>query len=119
MTVRTIRRRLEQALLKGGPMRDDLYAFELEGLVDHLTASMAQDQDDSIFAVTEHNGDVAMVLVEYSGDVHRNEQARTKLQALWPAAYARNLQRLIPAVAQQLHAGDIPINGAKTVRSTG
>jgi hypothetical protein len=99
-------------------MRDDLYAFELEGLVDHLKASMAQDQDDYIFAVIEHNGDVALVLVEQSGDVHRNEQARTKLQALWPAAYARNLQRLIPAFAQQLHAGDIPINGVKTVRST-
>ncbi len=116
MTVRTIRQRLEQALLKDGPMRDERYAFEQEGLVDHLKASMAQDQDEYIFAVTENNGDVAMVLVEQSGDVHRNEQARTKLQALWPAAYASNLQRLIPAFARQLHAGEIPINGVKTVR---
>jgi hypothetical protein len=68
-------------------------------------------------AVTENHGDVAMVLVEQSGDVHINEQARTKLQALWPAAYERNLQRLIPAFAKQLHAGEIPINGVKTVRS--
>ena len=118
MTVRAIRQRLEQALLRDSPMRDELYAFELEGLVDDLKASMAQDQDEYIFAVTEHNGDVAMVLVEQSGDVHRNEQARTKLQALWPAAYEHNLQRLIPAFARQLHAGEIPINGVKTVRSS-
>ncbi len=117
MTARAIRQRLEQALLRDGPMRDALYAFELEGLVDDLKASMAQDRDEYIFAVTEHTGDVAMVLVEQSGDVHINEQARTKLQALWPAAYARNMQRLIPAFARQLHAGEIPINGIKTVRS--
>ncbi len=117
MTVRTIRQRLEQALLRNGPMRDELYALELEGLLDDLKASMAHDQDEYIFAVTENNGDVAMVLVEQSGHVHSNERARTKLQALWPAAYERNMQRLIPAFAQQLHAGDIPINGVKTVRS--
>ncbi len=28
---------------------------------------------------------MAMVLVEQSGHVHRNAQARSKLQALWPA----------------------------------
>ena len=117
MTVRTIRQCLEQALLKDGAMRDELYAFELEGLLDDLKASMAQDRDAYIFAVTENHGDVAMVLVEQSGHVHINEQARTKLQALWPAAYERNLQRLIPAFAKQLHAGEIPINGVKTVRS--
>ncbi len=117
MTVRTIRQCLEQALLKDGPMRAELYAFELEGLLDNLKASMAQDQDEFIFAVTENNGEVAMVLVEQSGHVHSNEQARTKLLALWPAAYERNLQRLIPAFAKQLHAGEIPINGVKTVRS--
>ncbi len=117
MTVRAIRQRLEEALLRNGPMRDELYAFELEGLLDHLKASMAQDRDEYIFAVTENNGDVAMVLVEQSGDVHINAQARSKLQALWPAAYERNMQRLIPAFAQQLHASEIPINGVKTVRS--
>ncbi len=118
MTARAIRQRLEQALLRDGPMRDELYAFELEGLVDDLKASMAQDRDEYIFAVTEHTGDVAMVLVEQSGDVHINEQARTKLQALWPAAYARNMQRLIPTFAKQLHGGAIPINGVKTMRSS-
>src|SRR3712207_9251660 len=117
MTVRVIRQRLEAALLKNGPMRLELYAFELEGLIDHLKASVTQDHDEYIFAVTENNGDVAMVLVEQSGDVHRNEQARSKLPALWPAAYTSNMQRLIPAFARQLHAGEIPINGVKTVRS--
>jgi len=90
-------------------MRDELYAFELAGLVDHLKASMVQARDECIFAVTENKGDVAMVLVEQSGEVHSNEQARSKPRALWPAAYASTMQRVIPVLAptfirQQQHA---------------
>ena len=48
MTVRAIRQRLEQALLQNRSMRHERYAFELDGLVDDLTASMAQDRDEYI-----------------------------------------------------------------------
>ena len=56
-----------------------------------------------------------MVLIEKSGEVHINEQAREKLQALWPVAYTSNMKKLIPAFAQQLHQGELAINGVKTV----
>jgi hypothetical protein len=56
---------------------------------------------------------VAMVLIEKSGEVYINEQAREKLKALWPAAYERNMKQLIPVIAQQLHEGALPINGVK------
>ncbi len=118
MTVRTITQRLEQALLRDGPMRGELYAFELEGLVDDLKASMAQDQDEYIFAVTENNGDVAMVLVEQSGRVHSNEQARTKLQALWPAAYERNMQRLIPCNGYHRHPARLQLRSRSIMLPT-
>lgn len=96
-------------------MQYGLYEYELEELVDELTSSLAADQDDFIFAVTENNGHVAMVLIEKSGQVHINEQAREKLRTFWPAVYDSNLRRLIPAFAKQLHAGELPINGVKTI----
>src|SRR5262245_38814114 len=80
----------------------------------HPPSSLAADRDDYIFAVTENSGHVAMVLIEKSGHVYINEQAREKLQALWPVGYTSNMKKLIPACAQQLHQGELPINGVKT-----
>jgi hypothetical protein len=115
MTAKNIEKLLEQTLLHDGAMQYRLYEYELEELVDELTSSLAADQDDYIFAVTENSGHVAMVLIENSGQVHINEQAREKLRALWPATYASNMRQLIPAFAKQLHVGELPINGVKTI----
>ena len=115
MTAKNIERLLEQTFLHDGAMQYGLYEYELEELVDELAASLAADQDDYIFAVTENSGHVAMVLIEKSGQVHINEQAREKLRALWLATYASNMQQLLPAFAKQLHAGKLPINGVKTI----
>lgn len=109
---------LEKALLHGGEMQRDLYEYELEEMLDELKSSMTQDKDDYIFAVTENDGDVAMVLIEKSGQGHINEQARERLKAMWPAAYESNMKKLIPAFAEQLSEGEIPVNGVKTVRTS-
>jgi len=115
MTIKNTKKLLERALLKGGQMRRALYEYELEPLLDELNSSMTEDNDDYIFAVTENGGDVAMVLIEKSGQAHINEQARERLKALWPAAYESNMRMLIPAFAEELNEGEIPINGVKTV----
>jgi len=114
MTAKNIEKRLRQTLLHDAAMQYRLYEYELEELLDELKSSLAADQDDYIFAVTENSGHVAMVLIEKSGEVHINEQAREKLQALWPVAYTSNMKKLIPAFARQLHQGELPINGVKT-----
>ena len=116
MTAKKIAKLLEQALIHDGEMQYALYEYELEELLDELRSSMAKDKDDYIFAVTENSGDVAMVLIKKSGQSYINEQAREQLRALWPVAYESNMKRLIPAFAKQLHEGEIPINGVKTVR---
>jgi frataxin-like iron-binding protein CyaY len=113
MSARKIEKRLKQALLQEGEMHQRLYEYELEELIDDLKQSMAEDKDDYIFAVTENSGEVAMILIEKSGQVHINEQARERLKALWPAAYQSNLKTLIPEFASQLNEGEIPINGVK------
>lgn len=118
MTVKNITRLLEQALLRDGNMHHELYQYELEEILDDLKSSMMHDKDDYIFAVTENSGHVAMVLIEQSGQVYVNEQARNKLRDLWPAAYESNMKKFIPAFAKQLNQGENPINGVKTMKSS-
>lgn len=116
MSAKKIERTLEGALLNDGPMALGLYEFEFEEELDDLKASLAEDDDDYLFSVTENRGDIAMVLIEKSGEVHINEQARAKLQEFWPETYVKNMKELIPDLAEQLSAGDLPINGVKIAR---
>ncbi len=113
MAVKKIERLLKRALIHDGGMAYALYEYELADHLDDLRASMAHDKDDYIFAVTENRGDVAMVLIEKSGQVYINEEASERLKTLWPAAYESNMKLFIPLFAQQLHEGQIPINGVK------
>ena len=106
---------LENALLNEGEMREELYEYELEEMLDELKISMAQDNDDCIFAVTENNDDVAMVLIDKSGAVYINEEARSELQRLWKKNYTNNMGKLIPVFAQQLNENGIPTSGMKIV----
>ena len=117
MPARQIEKLLRQALLHDGEMHRALYDHELAEVVDELKHSLAQDNDDYIFTVTENRGHVAMVLIEKTGPIYINEQARERLKVLWPAGYVSNMNTLIPAFAQQLQAGELPINGVKTARS--
>jgi hypothetical protein len=116
MTAKSIERALQDALIGNGPMKRELYEADLEESLDFLKASMAEDGDDYIFAITENKGDVAMVLVESSGEVHINEGARERLQAFWPRSYQSNIEMFIPSFADQLEEGEIPINGVKVAR---
>jgi hypothetical protein len=113
MTAKNIEKLLAQTLIHDDAMQYGLYKYELEEILDELKSSLAQDKDDYIFAVTKNSGHVAMVLIEKSGHVYINEQAREKLKALWPAAYESNMKKLIPVFAKQLNEGELPINGVK------
>ncbi|MBW4553772.1 MAG: hypothetical protein KME35_22085 [Aphanocapsa sp. GSE-SYN-MK-11-07L] len=116
MTVKKIEKLLKQALLQEGKMECQLYEHELIEVLDDLRLSMKRDKDDYIFTVTENRGHVGMLLIEKSGEVHIDEQARERLKVLWPAAYESNIKKMIPDFAQQLYGGDLPINGVKVYR---
>jgi biopolymer transport protein ExbD len=121
MTKNQIKKALEDALFKDGNMEADLYEYELEEMQEDLKASLQEDNDDYIFALTVHTNDVtqkqdtALVLIEKSGEVYINEAAREKLKAIWERGYAANLRSVLADFIQQLHNGEIPINGIKTV----
>jgi hypothetical protein len=117
MTAKKIENLLNQVLLHEGKMEYALYEHELMEVLDDLRLSMKRDKDDYIFTVTENRGHVAMLLVEKSGGVYINEQARERLKILWPAAYESNMRKLIPDFAQQLYEGELPINGVKVARA--
>ena len=97
-------------------MEHALYEHELIEVLDYLKLSMKEDKDEYIFTVTENRGDVAMLLIDKSGIIHINEQAREKLKTLWNVAYESNMKKLIPDFTQQLCKGELPINGVKIVR---
>lgn len=117
MSIEKIHTLLEQALLHDGEMAQALFDFEFEAQdLAGLKASLEEDEDDYLFAVTENTGDVAMVLIEKSGEVLANEQARDKLKEYWQANYETNMRLLIPDFTEQLEASELPINGVKTAR---
>jgi hypothetical protein len=115
MTMKATRAALDRALLRDGEMKIALYQYELEELIDELITSMQQDNDQFIFAVTEHTNDVAMALIEPSGQIYVNEEARARLQQIWPVTYKSNMKKLIPLFTRQLSRNEIPINGVKMI----
>ena len=113
MSAKRIERLLRNALLKEGKMVYALYEFELEENLNFWIASMAQDEDDFILAVTEHSGDVAMALLHKTDGLYVNENARGKLQSLWLDQYANNIEKMLPGWAAELSAGSMPLVGVK------
>jgi hypothetical protein len=121
ITVRELKKVLENALLNDGPMEQLLFEYEFEDMMGELLETLITDKDDYLFALTTHKNDVtghedtAILLLEPNGEVHVNEVARDKLKEIWEGSYVKNMKQLIPDFAKQLHAGDIPINGIKAV----
>ena len=118
MSVKTIAKNLEKALLNNGEMRRELYEWEVEEHLAYFQASLIKDNDDFLFVVTEHTNDVAMLLIEKSGQVHINEAARERLKELWKATYVENMKMLIPDFANLLHAEHLAVYGVKTAGSS-
>lgn len=119
MSVKTIAKNLEKALLQDGEMRQELYEWEVEEHLAYFQDSLIRDNDDFLFVVTEHTNDVAMLLLEKSGEVHINEAAREKLKELWKNTYLGNMKMLIPDFAKLLDAEHLAVYGVKIADTSG
>lgn len=115
MIIKNVKNILEEALINNSEMREELYEYELEELLAELKASLAKDKNEFIFAITEHSGDIAMILIEKTEKVYINEPARKKLKTIWGSAYLENMKMLIPDISKQLNDNFIPTYGIKTV----
>ena len=83
MSKKMINRNLENALIHNREMVLSLYEHELKELISELKDSLNKDNDEYLFAVTENNNDVAMILIDKQEKIYINEDARNKLKTLW------------------------------------
>lgn len=115
MSKKGIEANLKRVLLDGEPFALALFDYELREHIKEYLQSRHADNDKYLFAVTENSNDVAMLLIDESDTVHTNEEARAALQALWPDTYSKNIQHLIPLMAEDLQAGYVFQVGVKVV----
>ena len=100
-----------------GPMSQALYEWEIEEHLRFWRMGMLRDKDDFLIVVTEHSGDVAMLVIDKTGKLFINEDGRRHLRRKWkePGAYADNMLRSIPRMAQQIQDGALWVTGVKIV----
>ena len=100
-----------------GPLSQALYEWELEEHLAFWRKGMRRDKNSYLIVVTEHSGDVAMLVIDKKGQVLANEEARSWLRREYktPDIYARNMALLVPDMARQLHGGDIWVTGVREV----
>jgi hypothetical protein len=115
MSKKRIQKNLARALLQGVGFAEALYEYELAEHVDEYFQSKKQDGDLFFFAVTEHSGDVAMLLIDKDDVLHINEDARQWLLDYWPDTYVYNIERILPTIADQLDQGFLFSVGVKEV----
>lgn len=114
MSQKTIKQNLKKALLDGGAFAQALFEYELEEHVEEYIKSKREDNDEFFFAVTEHSGDVAMLLIDKNDELHVNEDARALLEKIWRGSvYKSNIQRLLPDMAGELDKGYLFTAGVK------
>jgi len=114
MSKKTIEKNLNKALLDGGSFAHALYEYELEEHVEEYMKSKRDDNDEFFFALTEHSGDVAMLLIDKDDKLHINENARALLKTIWRGnVYKSNIQKLLPDMAGELDKGYLFTAGVK------
>lgn len=110
-----IQARLSNALLLDGPMSQKLYEWEVAEHAPYWRTGMLHDKDDLLLVVTEHTGDVAMLLINKKGKLFINEAGRAELRRVWktPGVYMNNMLLFIPQMATQLRSGELWVTGVR------
>lgn len=106
---------LVAALLFDGPLSQRLYQQEMAEHIDYWRQGMRCDKDNFFLAVNEREGEVALLLLDESGQQFVNEDARRELRHRWstPGVYTNNMLLFIPDMAGQLAADTIWTMGVK------
>ncbi len=115
MTESEIKAALEGAFLRAEPLSNDLYVEVLAGHEAALKASLDADADDALLCVLADDGDVAMLLVDWSGIVHRNEEALERVKAMWRDNFAVNVERLLPTFVEFISQNNLGVAGIKWI----
>lgn len=95
----------------------DLYADVLADFESELKASLDNDADDALLCMLADEGDVAMMLIDWDGHVHRNDDALLKLHAMWPRSFDVNAKILVPVLSEQISQNNLGVAGIKWAKS--
>lgn len=104
---------LRAALFGERPLSIDLYEQELDAYENELRESLSEDADDALLCIFTDGGEVAMMLIEQNGTIHRNQHALEKLKAMWPQSFDANFQTLLPMLAADISQGSLGVLGVK------
>lgn len=115
MSKKTIRATLEQGLLHGAAMSAELCKDVLLDALDELEASLREDGDDALIAFVAEDHEMAMLLLDKSGALYRNEAACEQLKLMWRTYYAANLERLLPIFVDDLSQGMLAVGGVQWI----
>lgn len=115
MTESEISASLEGAFLRGTPLSNDLYVEVLAGHEGALKASLDADADDALLCVLADDGDVAMLLVDWTGIVYRNEEALERVKAMWRDNFEVNVQKLVPIFVEFISQNNLGVAGIKWI----
>ena len=111
--VKVIEKNLKKILIDDGPLSRTLFDSELAVQTDEFARSRREDGDAYFLALTEHAGEVALLLIDEHDNVHVNDTARTLLKQLWRDAYKKNMHALMPQMVEDLDAGRMFVAGVK------
>jgi len=115
MTESDIKTALEGVLLRGEPLSNDLYSDVLAEHEAALKASLDADADDALLCVLADESDVAMLLVDWRGTIHRNEDALERVKAMWRDNFAVNVQKLVPTFVEFISQNNLGVAGIKWI----
>lgn len=106
---------LYNALILEGEMKYDLYEYEIEECLPIWQEELKADPKEFIFVVTVNMGDVAMVLLTKGGELFINEDARSRLKAIWKSNYTNTIKDIIPSMVKKIKNDELPVVGGVMV----
>ena len=96
---------LQSALSGQSPLSIDLYVELLADHEDELKTSLDKGADDALLCMLADDGDVAMMVIDWDGSIHRNENGLKKLQSMWRHGFDANVQTLVPILSDHISQG--------------
>lgn len=78
-------------------------------------ATLREDGDDALIAFVAEDGERAMLLLDKSGALYRNEAACAQLKLMWRSYYAANLDTLLPIFVDDLSQGMLDVGGVQWI----
>lgn len=104
---------LRGALTGSLPFSEDLYRAVLAEHEDVLKASLDRDADDALLCMLADEGEVAMLVIEWDGHIHRNDDALKRLREMWHQSFETNIETLLPTFAEHISRRNLGVAGLK------